>query len=188
MSQSKARAARKSSLRDQLARKRARVVTAHFPLDDEGDKALERYEQAVRLLETSRRLKQVNPKSDMDLAQLEREVAEAEKVRDEHCLVLRFRGLTEDERDALASEFVTEEIPSGASDEDKERILQANKAAIQGWTFAAMAAVVVDSDLTAEEWREELTSDRWTAGDMVRIRESIQSAYGVQPADGIPKG
>jgi hypothetical protein len=50
-----------------------------------------------------------------------------------------------------------------------------------------MAAAVLDSDLTAEEWRVELTSDRWSAGDVITCRDAIQRAYGAQPADGIPK-
>jgi hypothetical protein len=51
-----------------------------------------------------------------------------------------------------------------------------------------MAASVVDSDLTADDWNAELTSGRWSAGDVQSIRDAIQQAYQAGPAPGIPKG
>lgn len=188
MSQSKARVARKGGLRDQLARKRAKVITLYFPIGEEGEKAAERFEQAEGTLASARRIKAINDKADFDIPALEQAAAEAQADRDERCLTLRIRGLSEDERDALASEYVGEEVPDGADAAKKKEILEANTAKNKEWTYHALAAVAQDSDLTADEWREELTSDRWTAGDLDQIRVGILRAYGAQPADGIPKG
>lgn len=191
MSQSKARAARKSSptLREKLARKRAKRVPEWFPISDAGEQALEKLEKAEKQLQFGEVIaNRQGEKSDIDLDRLRQLRDEAEAERDSECMQLEFRGLSEDERDALASEYMLEEIPENADEEERRRIGAANKQKIKEWTYAAMEAAVVDSDLTAEEWKEELTSDRWSAGDIDRVRYAIQRAYGAQPADGIPKG
>lgn len=179
----------KPSLRDQLAKKRARIITEYFPLDDEGEAAvteLENLQGQLRLNEIVSNRQ--GEKSDVDLTGLRGKIAAAEKRRDETCLVLRVRGLSEDERDALASEFSFDEEPDGATEDEKRAIQKANADRIREWTYAALAVAAQDSDLTADEWRDELSSDRWTAGDMARIRNAISSAYGAGPANGIPKG
>jgi len=188
MSQSQARAARKTGLRDQLARKRAKVVTAYFPLDEAGEKAVQRLEQAQKELQFGNVIKaRQGDKSTLDIAALEQSVADAEAERDKHCLALRFRGLSEDERDALASEYLPDDIPADLKGEDRRKAEEANAAKVKEWTYHAMAAAVLDSDLTADEWKAELTSERWSAGDVITCRDAIQRAYGAQPADGIPK-
>lgn len=199
MSQSKARATRKASLRDQLAKKRAKVVVEYFPLDDEGEKAIERLEEAQKLLANGKRIAALQQdKSTIDITALERDVAAAEAERDKHCLALRMRGLSEDERDALQSSFPVEDPPQipDNTPEEKRRELEekvkaveaANKASTQEWTYHALAAAVQESDLTADEWRDELTSGRWTAGDLHTLRKAIIRATNSQPAEGIPKG
>lgn len=189
MSQSKARAARKGGLREQLARKRAKIVTLYFPADDEGEQSIKRVDEAERDLQFGKLMHARQGKeSKVDIPVLEAAVAAAEAYRDEHCLELSVRGLSEDERDALMSAYLGEEIPDGASPEERKRIIDSNTAKNKEWTYHALAVVAQDSDLTAEEWRAELTSDRWSAGDVVKIREGILEAYGAQPAENIPKG
>lgn len=189
MSQSKARAARKTSLRDQLARKRAKVVTEYFPLGEQGEKALERLEEAQQTLARARRVASLQAdKATIDVAALEAALAEAEAERDRHCLAVRIRGLSEDERDALQSEFMVEDVDKDADADKRKKVEARNAQRIREWTYHALAAAVQDSDLTADDWRDELTSDRWTAGDLERLRVAIIRAYGAQPAENIPKG
>jgi hypothetical protein len=188
VSQSKARTVRKAGLRDQLARKRAKVVTAHFPMDEHGEKAMERVEQAEKELQFGKLIKtRQGDKSDINIAGLEQAVTDAEAERDKHCLALRFRGLSEDERDALASEYLPDNIPDDVKGGERRKLEEANVVKLKEWTYHAMAAAVLESDLTADEWRDELISDRWSAGDVITCRDAIQQAYGAQPADGIPK-
>lgn len=192
MSESKARTTRKTtpSLRDQLALKRAKIVTEYFPLGDDGEAAIDRFESLDRQVQLSEVIaNRQGDKSDVDLDALRKLRDEAAAERDKHCLALRFRGLSEDERDALASEFVGEDVPKNAEPDERKRIEEENDRKVKEWTYAALAAAAVDADLTAEEWRAELTTPgKWSAGDINRLRDAIQRAYGAQPADGIPKG
>lgn len=177
------------SLRDRLAKKRAKIVTEYFALDEDGEKAIEQLATAQKLLDMCEAIKARDASAKVDLGELKQKRDEAAAERNKTCLKLQFRGLSEDAQDALASEYiVVEELDEDASAEDKKASEKRELDALKEWTFHAMAETVVDSDLSAEEWREELTSGRWTLGDITRIRGAIQSAYGSQPADGIPKG
>lgn len=176
------------SLRDRLAKKRAKIVTEYFALDEDGEAAIKKVEDAQKLLDISTAIKARQANADIDLGALTKVRDDAAAERNKTCLALQFRGLSEDALDALMSAYVGEDIPEDATDEKKKALEQANYEKTKEWTSHAMAETVVDSDLTADDWRDELASGRWTKGDIVRIRDAIMTAYGAQPADGIPKG
>lgn len=179
---------KKNTLRDQLAKKRAKVVTLYFPVDDEGEKAIEtltKREQLLELAETQHARQ--GEKSEIDLDSIRRLVADATAKRDAHTMMLQIRGLSEDAYDALASEFYVEDPPEDATEEQRKALDEEADHKGREWTYHALAQTVVNSDLTADDWREELTSDRWTFGDIAKLRLAIRQALGAQPADGIPK-
>lgn len=174
MSQSRSRAARKSSLRDELARKRSRTTSVTFPVGEAGDKAareLEEAQQAFQLL----KVYQAQGK-EIDLAKPEAAVKKAASMYEKNSITLTFRGLSPDEVDTLRSEFTVD-------DEDKDA-----KFDTKGYTCALLAAATVDSDLTADEWRHELyESGRWSEGEVRKIGDAAHDAYSEAPAPGIPK-
>ena len=182
------------SLREQLARKRAQEVILPFPIGEEGARAQRDVAEAETTLRLARALAargqenraDVQDKLDAKVKYAAEALTKAQAALDAASVTLRFRGLSEDERDALASQFPVDDVPEDV--EAAKPIIEANRAAIRAWTFEAMAASVVDSDLTADDWKAELTSGCWSAGDVQSIRDAIQQAYQAGPAPGIPKG
>lgn len=160
------------NLREQLAKKRARTTTETFPIGDEGEKAAKRLTDAEQALTMLKMLKAKNQDVDLSKAEAEYEAAVADYR--EHSLTLTFRGLSPDEVDALRDEFTPAD---------------GEKVDTKAYTAALLAASVVDSDLTAEEWTAELyESGRWSDGEVVKLRHAAQDAYSESPAPGIPKG
>jgi hypothetical protein len=172
------------SLREQLARKRAQEVVLPFPIGEEGARAQRDVAEAETTLRLARALAARGQDAKLDEAT--EALAKAQAALDAASVTLRFRGLSEDERDALASQFPIDDVPEDV--DAAKPVIEANRAAIRAWTFEAMAVSVIGSDLTADDWQAELTSGRWSAGDVQAIRDAIQQAYQTGPAPGIPKG
>lgn len=164
------------NLRDHLAKKRAHSTSLSFPLGEEGEAAKAALEDA----ETSYAL--------MGLSTNEEGLAAAQKRRDEArekyravSFEIRFRGLTENERDALSSEHTYAEDDLAAN-------VKSGDLNVKTYLPAALAVCVVDSTLTEAEWAAELSSDRWTAGEKDAMFSAVVTATRSQPAAGIPKG
>jgi hypothetical protein len=164
------------SLRDQLARKRARTSSFPFAVDEEGARTLVEYQKAERALDYAKMVQK-----GVDRAQ-EQVDALAPQLRD-HCQQITFRGLTEDERDALVSEHTVPETDAKLLEKDPA----ATRIERAGFLADALAATVLDEgNLTADEWLAELSSDRWTAGDLAALFERVVQTTGEQPARSIP--
>jgi hypothetical protein len=178
-----------TSLREQLAHKRAHSTSLTFPLGEAGERAKAELEAAHTGLEYARLINSKTPNADViKRAQQRLTKAEREYAKPENSLTIRFRGLTEDERDALISAHpVTDEqkAKDEADEVPKEERSQINRA---GFTPAALAVCALDSDLTEEEWVAELASDRWTAGEKLALYRAIVSATDQEPAPGVGKG
>lgn len=178
----KAPADRKPSLRDMLASKKPRVTEATFPIGEQGERAhaeLDQARQSLELLKFATAKQQAQgAKTTVDLGGAEKRVKDAEAAYERASMTLRFRGITPVEVDALRSEFTS-------SDDEED----AAKFDVRGYTCALLAMCVLDSDLTAEEWDEELyESGRWSEGEIAHIRDMAREAYLEVAAPGVPKG
>lgn len=178
-----------SSLREQLAKKRAHSTSLTFPLGEAGERAKAELEAARAGLEYARLINSKAPTAEViKRAEQRLRKAEREYAKPENSLTIRFRGLTEDERDALISAHPATEEQQAKDEADgvpKEERSQIDRA---GFTPAALAAAALDSDLTEEEWVAELASDRWTAGEKRALFRAIVTATDEEPAPGVGKG
>lgn len=179
----KAPADRKPSLRDMLASKQPRVTEVSFPIGEEGETAKAELDEARQSLELLRfataKQKAQGAKATVDLTEAEKRVKDAEAKYRQVSMTLRFRGLTPLEVDALSDEFALTEEDTAAGKKFDSR----------GYTCALLAAATIDSDLTVEEWDEELyQSGRWSDGEILLMRDTARSAYEETAAPGIPKG
>jgi hypothetical protein len=102
---------------------------------------------------------------------------------------VEFRGLPgDDDLDALINAYpaTPEQIEkakaAGAEGDDVPQI------DMDPFNVAYLHACVVDSDLTEDEWREELWSDRWTPADRRAIFDRVHQANQRAASDGIPNG
>ena len=103
----------------------------------------------------------------------------------EHCVEIRFRGLTEEERDALVSAHTVPETDAAELAKDPK----ATRIDRVPFLADALAAAVLDEDnLAADEWEKELRSERWTAGDVAALFQRVVATTGEQPALSIPFG
>ena len=175
-----------TSLRQQLARKSAHSTSLTFPLGEEGERAkaeLDAAEQGLKLVQALH--KDASTRADVEKAAKQR-LAKAEREYAKHSVTIRFRGLTDEERDALISAHPPtpeqEVADQGKPEEERASINRAT------FTPAALAVCALDSDLTEEEWTAELTSDRWTAGEKLALYKAIVAATNAEPAPGLPKG
>lgn len=176
-----------SSLREQLAKKRAHSTSLTFPIGEEGEHAKAELDAA----ENNERVTKAVAKGEDADELTKRAVDRTKKARrtyDKHSITIEFRGLTEDERDALLSAHpVTDE--QKAKDAEAE-IPAEQRSEINGKTFlpAALALVTLDSDLSEEDWAAELSSDRWTAGEKASLMTAVLTATNAQPGPGVGKG
>jgi hypothetical protein len=175
------------SLRDDLARKRARRVEVKFALGAEGARAEADLGEARQALQFA----QLTGNADA-ITKAKNWISRAERTFEKHSMRIVIRGLDEEARDALASahpataEQMAEDsamIKAKKMSADDRRTL--NK---ETWLPAALALTVVDSDITEEEWAAELADDqKWAAGEKQALFVAIVSATNEGPAPGIPK-
>lgn len=136
-----------TSLREQLARKRAHSTHITFSLGEDGEKAKAKLDQAQQELMFAR----VSGKTDDVVRKLERRVKAAEKAYGPVSVTIQFRGLTEEERDALESTYpatdeqVAKWQADGGKEEDKPRF------DLRTFLPAALALCAFDSDLIEED-------------------------------------
>lgn len=174
-------------LREQLARKRAHSTSLTFPVGEEGQAAKDELEAA----ESDARLTEMVAKGEGANAVRKRakdRVAKAKRTYEKHSVTIYFRGLTEDERDALMSAHpVTDEQ---RQKEIEDEVPVDDRTLINRATFlpAALAVSALDSDLSEQDWSDELSSDRWTAGEKQALFTAVINATHAQPAPGVGKG
>jgi hypothetical protein len=177
-----------TSLREQLAFKRAHSTSLTFPLGEAGERAKAELEQAQQELMVARMLNK--PGADAAIKRAEQRVGKAEReyAKPENSFTIRFRGLTDDEKDALMSahpvtgEQQAKEKADGVPEEERAVVNR------QAFTPAALAVAALDSDLTEQEWIAELASDRWTVGEKLALYRAIVNATSAEPAPGVGKG
>lgn len=139
------------SLRDALARKRQRETFYDLEIADPTEPR-EKYEAARAAL----RLAEMRHGKDSDEAAEARESLSAARAEWSACTYrITFRNLPSDEYEALVAAH-----PPTKEQQDKGD--QWDRA-----TFAPalIAACAVDSDMSEDEWVEELKSDRWPVAD-----------------------
>ena len=165
------------SLRDALARKKRRETHYDIVLisSDEQDALEERFTDCKRRLA----LAEIRNATDSDDAEAAR--TELEEVRDAlrgATHRVRFQSLPPDEYEALVS----------AHPPTKEQ--QAAKEVWDEQTFAPalIAACAVDSDMTAEDWKAELASGRWSTSDKATLFIQALEANVVPRSVTVPKG
>ena len=174
-----------SSLREQLARKRAHSTSLTFPLGDAGEDAKSELEKAEQTLQ----LGQIAAKGNAVATKpLEDKLKKARAAYARNSVTITFRGLTEEERDALiAAHPPTEEQEKRDKDND---VPEEQRSMVDRATFtpAALAICALNSDMSEQDWIKELASDRWTAGEKKALFDAIVTATNAQPAPGLGKG
>lgn len=168
------------SLREQLARKRAHSTSLRFPLGEAGERAKAMLDVAQRALQIA----QLTSKESEKAA--EHRVRRAEATYAEVSVTVAFRGLTENERDALISAH-----PASPEQEERDKNKpEPERSSIDrsGFLPAALAVATLDSDMSEADWVAELASSRWTAGELNALFVAVVSATNAEPAPGIPKG
>jgi hypothetical protein len=181
---------RKPSLRDQLKSKQPHTTSRSFPVGEAGEKAKAALDQARESLSLLNVLNsQRNGRGKVDAAAAEAAVKRAQAAYEKVSVTLTFRGLSPVELDALANEFDVPELSPEELAELKEKGQKPPEFDVRGYTGALMALAVIDSDLSADEWDEELyESGRWSDGEVYDIREAARSASKEGLGPGIPKG
>jgi hypothetical protein len=181
-----------ATLREQLAKKRAQQRSVMFPIGTEGAKAqaeLEEARQALRLAQMTD-----NPEAIKNIQKWRRRV---ETVLGRHSMTIIVKGLSEEARDALASEYpATPEQRAEDEAQIKAKTMSAEDRRtinLAMWLPAALAKTVVvengDVPFTEEEWTAELADEeKWTAGEKRSLFAAIVSATNEGPAPGIPLG
>jgi hypothetical protein len=173
-----------TSLREQFARKRAHSISLTFPLGEAGERAKTVLEDAERTLQLGQITAKGNPAATKPF---EAKVKRARAIYAKNSVTITFRGLTEEERDALIAAH-----PPTADQETKEKkedIPAEQRSLVNRATFtpAALAICTLDSDMTERNWAEELASDRWTAGEKKALFDAVVTATNAQPAPGLGK-
>jgi hypothetical protein len=168
-------------LRDQLAKKRAHRTSLTFPLGEDGERAKAALEESQQRLV----LAQVRAKDDAAIRAADQAVRRARTKYTKVSLTIEFRGLTEEERDTLmAAHPATDEMRVEDADKDEDEKRDINR---KTFLPAALEVCALESDLTEEEWADELSSDRWTAGEANALFKAVVSATHEEPTAGIPK-
>jgi len=160
-------------LRKALAKKRVREEVYRFAIADD-TAARKKLDEANK----AKLLAGIGKNTEDELSRkFEAEVDAAQAELDACYEPIVFRGISDKAFEAL----VAEHPPVG---DDKE------KAAWNVETFrpALIAACAVDADLTAEEWAEELASERWTKADLNEIFSAAVRANTRTVSEGLPKG
>lgn len=170
-----------TSLREQLARKRAHTTSLTFPLGEQGEQAKAELDAA----ENAERLASIVAKgedAEQAVKRAEERTKKARRAYEKHSVTIRFRGLTEEERDALMSAHPPAEDQSDKPEDEQETVNR------RTFLPAALAVCALDSDLSEEDWAAELGSDRWTAGEKASLLTAVITATNAQPSPGVGKG
>ncbi len=143
----------------------------------------EKIETAKRNLDVARQMvaatllhddAEVREKADQALAT-------AQAARDACFHRIEFRGLGLDDFDALVTEHPA--TPAQVADDDYDFPWDRST-----FDYALLEHATVDSDLTAEEWKAELTDgERWPAPERARIINNCLAAQRQTMADAVPK-
>jgi hypothetical protein len=161
------------NLREALAAKRVREAVYPLAVEDDAEprKRLEEA-RARRILAGIGK----DPEEEA-LAAARAEEAAAQADVDACYHPLRLRGLSAADMEALRQACPPKpgEADGDEFDEDLFRP-------------GLIAACAVDSDLSAEEWAEELTSDRWTLGDVATLYRLALEVCRKPANDGLGKG
>ncbi|HEU4542196.1 MAG TPA: hypothetical protein VFR23_13795 [Jiangellaceae bacterium] len=174
-----------TSLREQLARKRAHSTSLTFPLGEAGERARSAFEDAQRL----HQLAQITAKGDEGaIKRAEQKLKRAQATYEKNSVTIIFRGLTEEERDALVAAHPP--TPEQEAKEKEDDVPKDERSLVNKTTFlpAALTIVALDSDLSEQDWIKELASDRWTAGEKNALFVAVVTATNDQPAPGLGKG
>lgn len=176
MAKKKRAAGPSSSLRAALAAKKS--LRTHFDLAIvDGDVI----EAAQRRLEVARQMAAaVMLQDDPDVtARADEVLARAEAERDACFHRIYFRGLHETEFDALVQLH-----PPTAEQAADQWLWNPDT-----FNLGLLEACAVDSDLTAQEWAEEIADvERWTRADKKQLISMCLAANQQTMADAVPKG
>ncbi|HEY9371537.1 hypothetical protein [Streptomyces sp.] len=171
------------SVRDQLRQKRQRESVFKIHNGEDSAEKQDRLDKAKQVLQYA--TLGVGLKVDAaGKAKLKREVDKLQAEYDAECLVFRFRGLSPAEWDTLDSEFAVPEL----TDEEKAEGKEPEKFRRDRYIAALLAVSAMDSDLSVDDWYEEITSGRWSVQEVAGLREAAVTATHGEPAGGIPKG
>jgi hypothetical protein len=111
-------------------------------------------------------------------ARADKALADARATRDACFHRIWFRGLPLEEFDALVA------LHPPTEEQHREKWIWNPDT----FNYALLAECAVDSDLTAEEWAEELADgDRWTRADRTKIISTCLAANQQTMADAVPK-
>lgn len=166
------------NLRARLKNKKRRTTTYEMVVVD--DQVLDVFEAA--LVDAQRELRRAkvaaesddDPKVEQAEAAVERAKQELEKCRD----TIVFQSLPSHEFEALIS----------AHEPTKEQQKNGDQWNSETFSPALIAACCVDSDLTEDEWAEELRSERWSVADRNAIFSKALSANVTPRSVTVPKG
>lgn len=175
MTKRTAAAARPASPREALA-----ALTALRTYHDIAVVPLDQIEEATRNLELARQMRTATLLSDDEAVQAKAEDVYRQAVakRDECFYRLWFRGLSDDDFDALVDMHppTDEERNDGAS-WNRETFIP-----------ALLAACTVDSDLTEAEWAAKLAEENTPAAERRAMVSMAIAAQRQTLADSVPKG
>lgn len=149
-----------SALRDALAAKQAHVVTVRIPVVKQA--TVEDRQDALR--DAKQRLGLATYQSDAKAQEkAEKAVQAAQAALDECLFTIEIQGLTDDaDWDALITAHTA---PGDDGDLD-----------LDGFHCAVLEACVVNERMTAEEWRKELWSPRWTRAERSELFAAARAA------------
>lgn len=175
------------SLRETLAKKRAHSTSLTFPIGEEGAAAKAELEDA----EQNERVTNAVAKGADSAEVIKRAVDRTKKARrayEKHSITIHFRGLTDDEWDALISAHPPTEEQQAKEKADDVPAEQRQLVNAKTFLPAALAVCALDSDLSEEDWIAELASDRWTSGERSALLRAVNEATNAQPGPGVGKG
>lgn len=175
-------APRPLSLRDAIAAKKTKTAYYEIPLVDSetAERAGRDLAEVSSQLEMARHSRNVAKESVNDdlWEHLQKTYAEAKAARDACFWRVEFRGLPTEDMEALVNEYGRD--PDAKDDEDSEN---------DRFIYELVAASYVgDGGLTADEWREELSSDRWSRAERSAFLNKAHEANSQDFSDTIPKG
>lgn len=162
-----------SSLRSALAAKRVREAV--YPIQTADDTvARENLAEAKQ----RRLLAGVGKDSTTEqVAEAEKAVQVAQAAVDACYYQLRLRGISAADLEALINAHPPKPDAEDGSSWDEDGLMP-----------ALVAACTVDSDLSADEWADELSSERWTRGDRKALFLAAMSVCIKAGNDGLGKG
>lgn len=170
-------ARKKGGLRAALAEKKTRVEHFDIPIADS-----DTVDKLVGRLNDARQALTFANISD-DKAAQNRAQAEVDKVQAEvdACFYrVHFKGLSSDaDLDALMNAHPP-------TDEQRDKGLAYNPDTFD--LALLVASITGDDEMTEDEWRAEVYSDKWTRADRRRLFDTVTAANTQSFSDSIPKG